>query len=160
MKNRNNNYFDNIDTEYKAYILGFIYADGTLYQAKTGNRQLKLTISLQEEDGYILEKLGEDIENIKVKLSYPPAISKHNWKKRKVLAFSSNQICNRLISLGCYINKSKVGMKFPEIPSALMHHFVRGFFDGDGSVTLHKDKYVSKSFWKCCFRGRCHNYHG
>ena len=42
-------YFDKIDTEYKAYILGLIYADGCIKQPK-GNRQKQLSIVLQEED--------------------------------------------------------------------------------------------------------------
>lgn len=143
MLKRNHNYFDVIDTEYKAYILGFIYADGSIYQAKKGNRQLRMNIVVQEGDGNILEKLGEDIEGIKVRESYPLSISKNNWKKRAVLAFSSDLICNKLIEYGCFINKSKVGMRFPskQVPEHLMHHFIRGFFDGDGSVTIHKTKY-------------------
>ena len=47
----NENYFDIIDTPNKAYILGFLYADGSNTESKC-----TISMSLQEEDGYILEK--------------------------------------------------------------------------------------------------------
>jgi hypothetical protein len=155
MKNRKHDYFDVVDTEYKAYILGFIYADGTV-GACNGNRMKRLCITVQEEDGYILEKLGEDVDGIKVKLFNPPAISSRGWKKRNRVTISSDNICNKLISYGCKINKSRVGMDFPKdhIPQHLMCHFIRGFFDGDGSVTKHKDHYKSKTITSVYYRNR------
>ena len=53
----NYNYFDSIDTEEKAYFLGLLWADG-FCDKNTGN----IIISLQEEDGYILEKFKDVVE--------------------------------------------------------------------------------------------------
>ena len=63
MKRANNinySYFKNIDTEYKAYILGFIFADGSILTNIAGNRENTITVSIQKEDSYILTKLLKD----------------------------------------------------------------------------------------------------
>jgi hypothetical protein len=137
------NYFTYIDTEYKAYILGFIYADGCLIDNING-RQRRLSIEIQEQDGYILNLLGLSTVS---RLPYIKIKPKINEMNTQVLNISSNDLVNRLIELGCNINKSKVGMKFPDLPKNLIHHFIRGFFDGDGSVTSTKvkNRYIRKT---------------
>lgn len=134
-------YFDNIDTEYKAYILGIIYADGTIDDKVKGNREWRLIISLQEEDGNILHKLMDDNSVNKVRIDNPPAVRKEGWKKRAVAYIGNTYMCNSLIKLGCGPRKSQVGMQFPDLPEHLIHHFIRGFFDGDGCVTVNKRIY-------------------
>jgi hypothetical protein len=140
----NHEYFNNIDSEYKAYMLGLLYADGSIYLGKGGNRQHRLSIALQEEDGYILSKFAEDVGNVNVKIVYPPSIAKRNWKKRALVRISSNELCNTLISYGCNVNKSAIGMNFPMLEDEYYKHFIRGFMDGDGSVILKKVNYKYK----------------
>jgi len=137
-------YFDNIDTEYKAYILGIIYADGCINDKVKGRRERRLTISLQKEDGYVLNKLLEDTNKNKIKIYHPPSIAKHGWKERAVASIGNTYMCNSLIKLGCYPRKSLSGMKFPDINSSLIHHFIRGFFDGDGCITKNTTIYKGK----------------
>lgn len=55
-KDRNNNYFDKIDTENKAYFLGLLYADGS-NSIKNG----KISIALQARDKDILNKMVQDM---------------------------------------------------------------------------------------------------
>lgn len=136
----NHEYFDEINEEYKAYILGLIYADGCVKQPK-GNRQKCLTISLQEEDGYILDKFSNDACGGSKYLLNPPAVQKRGWKKRSVVNIASTHLCNKLIEIGCNIRKSQVGMQFPNIDSKWHSHFIRGFMDGDGSIIVQKMKY-------------------
>jgi intein-encoded DNA endonuclease-like protein len=53
-----------------------------------------------------------------------------------------------LINLGCVPNKSLI-LKFPteeQVPEKFLSHFIRGFFDGDGSVTKNKIHAVDISF--------------
>ena len=50
-------------------------------------------------------------------------------------SIGNNDIANDLNRLGVTQNKS-LDMQFPEIPEDFIRHFVRGFFDGDGSVYL------------------------
>lgn len=136
----NHEYFDKIDTEYKAYILGFIYADGSVIQPK-GNRQLCLRIAIQEEDGYILEKFANEAAGGQIKIINPPAIQKKGWKKRIIVSVTSDKICKKLIELGCKPNKSRMGMDFPKLDNQLVRHFIRGFLDGDGCITEKKVLY-------------------
>lgn len=143
MKRANNinyDYFNSIDTEYKAYILGFIYADGCL-RVTSPNRENQVVVSIQEEDGYILEKLLKDTNNNTTNIRNPPSYIKKGWKKQLGASISSDKIFDKLVELGCYPNKTVIGMKFPSIDSSLIHHFIRGFFDGDGCINIKKDIY-------------------
>lgn len=134
------NYFSVIDTERKAYFLGLIYADGSVIENKTG-RQLQLSLTLQEEDSYLLDEICKDIKPKKIiNIANPPQIIENGWNKRAVFKVSSDEICNSLIKLGCPPRKSVEGMYFPDIPKELEHHFIRGFFDGDGCIYLKKSK--------------------
>lgn len=135
-------YFDNIDTEYKAYILGLIYADGCVNDKVQGLREWRLQISIQEEDGNILQKLLDDTNKNKLLLRNPPSTIKNNWKKQLTAVINNTYLCKQLIQLGCFPRKSKNGMNFPTLDKKLISHFIRGFFDGDGCVYIKPIKYL------------------
>jgi hypothetical protein len=135
----NHNYFDLIDTEYKAYILGFIYADGCIQHPK--GKQMNMRISIQEEDGYILDKLSKDAAGNYLRNKQPPSHIKAGYKPQVSVYICSTLLCFRLIKLGCKIRKSKEGMTFPKLQPELIKHFIRGFMDGDGSVIIKKQSY-------------------
>lgn len=141
-------YFENIDTEEKAYYLGLIYADGCLiapsnYGGK--NRTYRLSIMLQQEDGYILENLAEHLE-AKISIKHTPSQVRKKEKPNTVVNKSGEQLGLDLISQGVNPNKTMTGLRFPKIPQYLERHFIRGFFDGDGSIVVDfpKSSYVSK----------------
>jgi hypothetical protein len=126
-----------------AYILGFIYADGSVYQP-VGNRQLNFRIGVQERDSYILDKLSIDAAGgHKHTVKTPSSINK-GYQPQVCVNITSNDFCQDLINLGCKIRKSKEGMTFPELPKHLVKHFIRGFLDGDGSIILKKQNYKYK----------------
>ena len=143
----NHTYFDKIDSEEKAYLLGLIYSDGTI-SPKDGNRQHRITIALQEEDGYIFDNFSE-LTSKPPDYRYPPSYKKKGWKPQASFRVTSNNIGETLIKYGCNINKSRVGMDFPTkfIPEKYMNHFIRGFMDGDGSIIIKKRnyKYIRKT---------------
>ena len=128
----NERYFEVVDTEDKAYFLGFMYADGcvTLKQSK----YLIMTISLQDRDKHILE-------SFKRCMQFEGNISLHkardcNSRSQFCISISSKKLCTDLIKLGCNPRKTFT-LKFPteeQVPSHLIHHFIRGFFDGDGTL--------------------------
>ena len=123
----NYNYFDIIDTEDKAYFMGFLWADG-FCDKNTGN----VTITLQEEDGYILEEFKKHI-GYTGQIRWKDRISK-NRKPTYQLQLMSKYLSNTLDSHGMVKAKSLI-LEFPVcIPDNLMNHFVRGYFDGDGSA--------------------------
>ena len=128
-------FFDKIDTEEKAYILGLLYADG--YNNTDKN---DVCISLKEDDVEILNKITNIIQPTKP-LFYldmsPENRGMKNSKNQYRLTINNKHISKRLVELGCGKAKTSV-IKFPsseQVPNSLLHHFVRGYFDGDGSVS-------------------------
>ncbi len=123
----NDNFFQNIDNEAKAYFLGFLFADGNIY-LRLGNRNPVLQCALQKRDSYILKKFLQEL-NSKNK------IYKDKTKKYRSIIISSNKLCTDLINLGCVPCKSLI-LEWPKnLSSHLEYHFIRGYFDGDGTVT-------------------------
>jgi len=59
------------------------------------------------------------------------------WKNRYRLQIGSKEIFNDLLQLGITPNKSKT-VRLPRVPKKYFYHFVRGYFDGDGNVTISK----------------------
>lgn len=127
----NEHYFDIIDTQEKAYILGFFYADGCNFKPKS-----TVSMSLQEDDVEILEKIRLEIQSEKP-LEYLNYSNKHDfgytYKNQYRLQLFSSYMCNTLESIGMIPNKS-LQLQFPNISEKLYSHFIRGYFDGDGSV--------------------------
>lgn len=125
--NANKNFFEVINTEEKAYWLGFMYADGYITQDYVG-------IALSTEDIDHLYKFKTALN------------SNHNIKTYEGsttyarLIIKSEKMKNDLIINGCVYNKSLI-LKFPDsriLPKELIKHFIRGYFDGDGSLVLSK----------------------
>lgn len=133
----NENYFDVIDTPNKAYILGFLYADGCNNKSKG-----TISMSLEERDKYILEDIRNEIDSGRP-LEFIDYSNKHDlgytYKNQYRLLLFSIHMCNILESHGVVPNKSLV-LDFPNLRHDLLSHFVRGYFDGDGSVTQGKKK--------------------
>ena len=127
----NENYFENIDCEEKAYILGLLYADG--YINKNG-----FGITLVETDVDILEKLSIIFYD-KLVLNYKPERilkSKYISKPQYVLNIASNKMKNDLIKLGCVPSKT-FKIQLPKLGDENMYrHFIRGYFDGDGGICI------------------------
>jgi hypothetical protein len=127
----NENYFEKIDSEDKAYFLGLLYADG----CNSGTTNV-VSIALQKKDKSILSKLNKFMKsNVK---AYVNKLNQKNPNHQDsyVLVFSSDKMSKDLERLGCVSNKSLV-LKFPtedQVPEYLLRHFVRGYFDGDGWV--------------------------
>lgn len=114
--------FENIDTEEKAYWLGFLYADGCV-----GSKESKVELSLAEKDLRHIEKFRSFI-GIENKISYRPKVKAYRY------SFRSSSCKEDLIKQGCLPKKSLI-LKFPteqQVPRSLIRHFVRGYFDGDG----------------------------
>lgn len=133
----NINYFDTIDTPNKAYVLGFIYADGC-------NTRNGLHIGIQEEDKEVLEFIKSEL-NISNALRYiKPA--NVNWKPKWELSIKSIDFSKALTNVGCPPAKSLI-LSFPDfISDDLMPHFIRGYFDGDGCISICKKGYFKVSF--------------
>jgi len=124
-------YFDEIDTQDKAYILGLLYSDGS-----NGLSKGTISLSLQEDDREILEQIRITVNSSKP-LEYIDYSNKndfgYHYKNQYRLLFFSIHMCRTLNDIGMIPNKS-LKLQFPNIPSELYSHFIRGYFDGDGSL--------------------------
>ena len=127
-------YFDSIDTEEKAYWLGFIYADGC-------NTRHGLQISVSSKDAKHIKKLRDVLyEDDRYKMKNHFVHCK--GKEYPVTSFwvTSKYISNALTKLGAVPAKSLI-LKFPKwIDESLTRHFIRGYFDGDGCLYLYKKR--------------------
>jgi hypothetical protein len=115
----------NDNTEECYYFLGFIFADGCLQN----NGEICININVKDEE--ILNKFKKYLQ-IEKPLSY--------YKKTNScrLSFGNKRIVKNLMSFGLTPRKS-LTIKFPNnIPQNMIRHFMRGYFDGDGCVSIKK----------------------
>lgn len=135
-------FFDEIDTEEKAYWLGFLYADG--YVTTQGN-QKKVGVALKSDDHNHLEQLRDSLSS-----TYP--VKKYKQKSYGTeieysrLLITSDRLYEQLTSKGVVESKSLI-LTFPSeaiVPQYLVHHFIRGYFDGDGSLAKDGDLFKFK----------------
>ena len=128
------NFFENIDSEAKAYILGFIYSDGCIYVHPSA---YCLTFTQLKIDEDIILFIKNEMKS-----DYPLCESrqkKNDKIKIKFYAYSK-KIFDDLIKLGVTPRKS-LTLRFPSFLSeTLMPHFIRGYFDGDGCIWNGKRK--------------------
>lgn len=127
-------FFEIIDTEEKAYFLGLMYADGY-------NNQKENSISLTLTDYELVESFRKALQTNHPIYEYgsstrPGYIGKDCYS----LKIFGKNISSNLANKGCYQGKS-LTLKFPNenvLPTQLIHHFCRGYFDGDGCIHIRK----------------------
>lgn len=118
-----------------AYILGYLFADGSLEDASyLRGKYLRITSCDLSIVQAIRKEFGSEHKIVKL------APTTVNGRPRYFLRIGDHAIYNDLINLGLTPNKS-LTMLFPKhLPSSLMSDFVRGYFDGDGTLYLEKRK--------------------
>lgn len=146
IKNSNNmkypvnvHYFDVIDSNAKAYILGFIAADGALVKG-TSTSSITLTITVKYEDRAVLYFIKNQLQDVNRKLlEIRRKSSFDNTKEIHHIryAISKRPIINSIMKYGITENKSlSMGNILENIPQEYRNAFIIGYFDGDGSVTV------------------------
>jgi len=115
----NRNFFETIDTEAKAYWLGFITADGCICRKS-------LKIALNKKDEEHLKKFLIDLDS-----NYHIGDTKNNCK---LLNITSIKMYKDLQNLGLTPNKSLTIKPCKMIPEYLLRHYWRGLIDGDGCI--------------------------
>ena len=144
-KRIDHHWLDVIDTEEKAYFLGLLAADGWLDRNS-------LFISLQQSDKQLLETLQRRISpfiplahykagKMNVQDSVRLVITSHRWRKR----CDDLQITSQKSLTMLDVSKN--------IPLAVRNHFVRGYFDGDGTVGVYWNKRLKKKFARVSILG-------
>jgi len=131
----NEDYFKAIDSEAKAYWLGFIQADGCIYIQETTYR-FQMNLSGKDKDHLI--KFNEAVDST-YKVS--DKLIRANGKEYTscTVKINSKPFCEALMHQGIVPQKT-LNDHFPDLHGGLMRHYVRGFFDGDGSIKLYGNR--------------------
>lgn len=120
--------FDNIDTQEKAYFLGLLLADGHL------SKENLIMLTMKDLD--IVEKYKKFL-----KTDCP---IKQDRYGNYSLNVKSKHIADALKKIGFH-NRKSYNIDFDKVlnfvPDNLLHHFVRGMFDGDGSIKIYHYEY-------------------
>lgn len=118
-------YFEKIDSNEKAYWLGWLVSDGSITnQPDKSKFQLELTIKAEDEN--ILHLFEND-------LGVQNRVYTSN-KKYKRFSLGSKKIVTDLEKLGITQNKT-FSVKVPAFNEQYNAAFIRGLFDGDGGFT-------------------------
>lgn len=116
------------DSEESFYWAGFIMADGCVKLKDKKYKQLSIGLALADM---------EHLEKFKKAINFegPLFSGMYDGLGRCEITISSDTIFDSLIRFNIVPRKSLIAT-FPEwlITHPLVHHFMRGYFDGDGSV--------------------------
>ena len=136
----NESFFDNWSSE-MAYVLGLLITDGCV--SKTG------VVSLCINDRELLVKVKNVLSS-----AHKILASKHQPNLFR-FSFARQHMVDRLFALGVTPRKS-LTVKFPDVPPEYLPDFIRGVFDGDGSVFF--DKRRQKSPLRAKFMSSSENF--
>lgn len=128
----NEHYFETIDSQDKAYFLGFIGADGCIYKSKNADKQNILRISIQQQDVKILKLFQSYLDTNK-----PIGEYTNNKNTYVYLEISSDIICDDIEKVGLS-NRKTYDNTIAMVDDKFMPALIRGYFDGDGSIGKHK----------------------
>jgi len=131
-----------------AYILGFIFADGSLEDA---SYLRGLYLRIHNTDYKIISKIKNALGS-EHKIVRLPALN-NNRKTRFILRIGSHKIFNDLSKFKLHPNKS-LDLEMPAIPKKYFGSFLRGYFDGDGCVHIEK----SRGTLRVIFTSGCKNF--
>ncbi len=142
----NINYFHNIDSANKAYILGILASDGTITNNKErGTYTLKLVFN--SIDTELLEKIKEEIDTkVNVK-TYKTRTSLPQGgfcdSEMSSLLLCSKEMVEDVIKYGITPNKSlNLNPNYNLIPQKYWKDFWRGYIDGDGTFGIYGNKHL------------------
>lgn len=126
--NVNDDFFSNWNMD-MAYLLGFITADGYI------SRQDELVVSINYNDVELLQYMKRvmQIEN-------PIRVYNDGNYKYCTLSIHSYKLCNDLYVLNVTNRKTYTIVAPPFIPEDMIKYYIRGLFDGDGSISVRRRK--------------------
>ena len=134
-------YFDNIDNEHKTYWLGFLLADGHV-------NEHVIMLRLQKKDLKTIEDFKKDIKS-----EHPIGCDKHG---NPGISIACKIMCDTLAKYGFHHHKSwsfDIDKALEVVPKEYEHHFIRGMFDGDGSIRYYKYEYQKVPFYHFGYTG-------
>ena len=117
-------FFKEVNTEQKAYWLGFLFADGSVSDKK-GRSLVRVGLSAKDI-GHLESFRAAVVTNVPI----------YTWTTTTGKPCASLTLCCRemtdyLQAYGLGVGNAR-SFPFPELPDNLTRHFVRGYIDGDG----------------------------
>lgn len=125
----NDSYFDTIDTQEKAYWLGFIGADGCVMVK--GKETRVLSVKLAAKDVGHLYSLRDALQS-----EYPIYPLNPSPEDPRALQISSPRLFDDLVKHGVQLRKTPIHEWPSFLPEDLLRHYLRGYFDGDGNFYI------------------------
>ena len=138
-------FFENINSEEKAYFLGLLFADGYIrLSISCGKYESKrLGIKLQSQDENLIIKFRDCLKANHYKIRK----EKNLCSGTAGIEVTSTKLVDDLINLGIKYKKSSQELNIPNLENDLYKHFIRGFIDGDGWISISKKDRVQIG---CC----------
>lgn len=135
----NEEYFDKWSSE-MAYVVGFINADGNIgWNESTGDYILQF--GQQADDAEILEKIKDAIEyEGKVRFYQTKTVTEKDMEVAR-LAIHSKRLVQGLMDIGITERKS-LTKRMPSIPDEYVFDYLRGYFDGNGTIDMRYERTV------------------
>jgi len=125
-------FFDEIDTEDKAYFLGLLYADGC-----NNVNNYEITLCLEYSDLHIIKSFLKSIKSGHPIVKFS-RLTNGVIKEYCRISIGSKRLSLSLENLGCMQTKT-FKIEVPTLlPCNLINHFFRGYFDGDGCFGINK----------------------
>jgi len=135
-----NREFKKINNEQKAYFLGFMYADGCISAIKRkSSTYIKYQVQISLTDEQIIKEFQENFPFFNLQI-FDFSKYKSTWSKQFALRKANKQLFDDLLNQGMLERKSgenSKNLKLPNLDKSLWKHFIRGLFDGDGSISVY-----------------------
>lgn len=123
-----------------AYILGFWFSDGYIYNGLARDKRTRFIFGITQCEKEILEKILKEMDS---------DYQIHEEKIKNGVSYrffvESKEIVEDIIKLGGEYRKSLIS-KFPDVPKKYLSDFIRGLWDGDGSVFKGKRNIATATF--------------
>ncbi len=116
-----------------AYVLGFLFADGSLEDAPYLRGKYVRVTSTDKDRIVVIRSLLHSTHTI------VQQDARGNHKKKYLLRIGSHALFESLVGLGVTPHKS-LTMSFPAVPDEFLGDFIRGYFDGDGGAYIDRDR--------------------
>ena len=133
-QNLKKDFFKEPLSERAQYWLGFLFADGSIYNTKE-NRNPTISLEISTKDRYLIEQFKSDL-GLDNKIQ---EITKEDGRQEVRIQFACKEISDDLAKFGILPNKTYHIKNFIGDEKTLTGHMLRGFLDGDGWITIATD---------------------
>ena len=133
-----------------AYVLGYFAADGGMFINSGGSKYIQFT-STDKEILIKIRKALEAVQKIGVKKK---SLKNPKHKTCYLLQLGSKEMYDDLLKLG-FSPKKDTTLNFPKVPNKYLSHFIRGYFDGDGSISFGTYKRKARGYRSTFYLSSC-----